>query len=132
MSMKVFSTALVIPLIVICFLTCCTAQKNNTAINNNFESIIKTKLGPAFTIDFNESKSYALGTQQRQGDHIRRNFKYIVVRLSDNKILQEGSYTMGSVKWIDNNSIEIVSEASTHGRDIDSNKKVINVTTGEQ
>lgn len=77
------------------------------ATKQSLEAKIKSKLGTGYTVSYNEPKTYALYQQSRVNDHANRSFKYLVVNLSDSKIISEGSFRNGYVKWIDNNSIEI-------------------------
>jgi hypothetical protein len=70
---------------------------------------IKSLLGSAYSVNYNETKKFALYQQSRVNDHVNRSFKYVVVRLSDNKILNQGSFRKGYVKWIDATKIEVAS-----------------------
>jgi hypothetical protein len=88
----------------------------------NLDAIAKSKLGSAFTIKYNESKTFALCEQvMGAGDHSQRSFKFIVVRVSDNSVTNEGSFRNGHVKWISDSSIEVRSS----GLDEKSQTKII-------
>jgi hypothetical protein len=108
----------------IVLLNCKAAQKNDQKPSVAFENLVKSKVGAKYKVDYNVSKTYALCQQERAEDHIRRNIKYIVVRLSDNKVINEGFYSMGYVKWFDNNSIEVLS-SSIQGTERAGEKKII-------
>ena len=93
----------------------CKAGNAQSNSNAEFENVVKSKLGPQFSTDHNSNHSYALCQQTRsENDHARRNFKYIVVRLSDNKIMNEGSFVMGHVKWVSDNAIEVATASSNN------------------
>jgi hypothetical protein len=93
----------------------CQAGNTQASSNVSLEEVVKSKLGPQFSTDHNSNHSYALCQQTRsENDHARRNFKYIVVRLSDNKIMNEGSFVMGHVKWVSNNAIEVATASSNN------------------
>ena len=83
--------------------------------NLPFEEVVKSKLGPQFSVDQNSNHSHALCTQTRsENDHARRIFKYIVVRLSDHVVVNEGSFSMGYVRWINYNSIEVATSSANN------------------
>ena len=86
----------------------CKASGNRELSNDSFDSVVKSKLGPDYLIEHNSNHRLALCQQKRSdNDHMRRTFKFAVVQLNDNKILHEGSFALGYVKWIDVNTIEV-------------------------
>lgn len=40
---------------------------------------------------------------------MNRSFKFIVIKISEKKIVREGSFKNGYVKWVDDKSIEVAS-----------------------
>lgn len=91
----------------------------------SFDSIVGEKLGKKYDVSYNASKSYALCQQQREGDHSQRSFKYLVVRLADNKVIREGSFKMGHVKWRDDISIEVITSSSV--KDDQGKREIISI-----
>jgi hypothetical protein len=75
----------------------------------DLSSIVKAKLGSHYTSHNNQSNSYALYQQSPNGDHMNRAFKFIVVNISEKKVVREGSFKNGYVKWVDDKSIEVAS-----------------------
>lgn len=123
-KLRRISLTLCVLSVFIVLLNCKAAQKNDQEPSVAFENLVKSKVGAKYKADYNVSKTHALCQQERTGDHIGRNIKYIVVRLSDNKVIIEGSYSMGHVKWFDNNSIEVLS-SSIQGTESAGEKKII-------
>jgi hypothetical protein len=107
-------------------LNCRAAEKNPQQKNTLPEALIKSSLGEKYTVTYNAAKTYALCQQSREGDHLRRKFRYIVVRLSDNAIVNEGSFQMGYVKWHDEASIEVLNSSSVRD-DRSAEKKIIKI-----
>jgi hypothetical protein len=108
---------------------CRAAEKNKQEPQLSPENQAKSRLGVKYTVDYNVSKTYALYQQQRENDHSGRKFKYIVVRLKDNKITHEGSFSMGYVKWLDDKSIEVLN--SSIRNDSGGEKKIITVNSNQ-
>jgi hypothetical protein len=88
-------------------------------------ALLKSRLGEKYSASYNETKTYGLYQQQREGDHPKRKLKYVVVRLSDQSIVKEGSFQMGYVRWRDKDAIEVVS--SSGARDDQAEKKIITI-----
>jgi hypothetical protein len=86
----------------------CRAGSQKQGENSSLDATIKSRIGNDFVIDFNKSKSYALCYQKAGDDHSQRTFQFIVVRLSDNRIVNEGTFRMGYVKWVDEGTIEVL------------------------
>jgi hypothetical protein len=74
---------------------------------NLIETNAKKELGAGFRIEYNESKTYALCQQPYAVDHPNRKLKYLVMRVSDAAVVQQGSYQQGNAKWSTDDSIEI-------------------------
>jgi hypothetical protein len=91
------------------------------------ENVVVAKLGKNIATEENETKTHVLYVQKAQGDHPTRIYKYVVERKSDKKIVLEGSFQMGYVKWITNSSIEVLSLPSLTEQDESKYKKVFSV-----
>lgn len=99
-------------------------SSNARITQRDLDSVVKTKLGSAYAISYNESKLFVLCQQTGStGDHAQRTFKFIVVKVSDNTIKNEGSFRNGYVKWVDDKSIEV----SSAGMDEKSQTKIITI-----
>jgi hypothetical protein len=93
------------------------------------DSVVSERLGNKYDLAYNASKTYTLCQQQRQGDHSQRNFKYVVVRLSDLQVVREGTFRMGNVQWQDDTAIEVLSFSSI--RDERGEKKTISILSDQ-
>jgi hypothetical protein len=98
-----------IVLFVFIILGACKNTGNRTAQSNVvLDAVVEPRLGPDYLTEFNVDRRYVLCQQKRsENDHARRLFKYVVVRVNDRKILNEGAFVMGYVKWIDSAHIEV-------------------------
>jgi len=68
---------------------------------------VVSHLGSEFGTDYNRSGTYALLTENRDFiEESARNTHYVVMRLADSVIVNEGSFLRGYVKWIDDNTLE--------------------------
>jgi hypothetical protein len=109
----------------------CRASEKKTKEHPDFDALVKQKLGQQYVVSYNTSKTHALCQQAREGDQLLRNFKYMVVKLQENKIVFEGSFRMGHALWIDDRLIEILS-ASVNGDETSAEKKIINIDSGQR
>jgi hypothetical protein len=91
------------------------------------ENLVIAKLGKDVISEENETKTHVLYVQKAQGDHSTRSYNYVVERKSDKKIVLEGSFQMGYVKWTTNSSIEVLSLPSLTEQDESKYKKVFSV-----
>ena len=94
-----------------CILVLAVAACSSTAQTSqgDLSSIVKAKLGSHYSTHHNQSNSFALYQQSPGGDHMNRSFKFIVIKISEKKIVREGSFKNGYVKWVDDKSIEVAS-----------------------
>ena len=105
-SILLFTQLILFVLIALC--GCKVPGNTSQSLNESFEDVVKLKLGPDYLVQNNSDNRFALCQQKRSdNDHMRRIFKYVVVQLKDNKIVREGSFVMGYVKWIDTKQIEV-------------------------
>jgi hypothetical protein len=110
MTRKLDSSLLTrIVLFVFIILSACKNTGNKTAhSDNSLDVVVEPRLGADYLTEFNVDRRYALCQEKRsENDHARRIFKYVVVRINDKKILNEGTFVMGYVKWIDSAQIEV-------------------------
>lgn len=95
----------------------CHSVRNSAQETDPFKTLVKAELGEPYKLDYNKARTYALCQQERIGDHAQRRFGFIIVRLSDNKVIRKGSYRMGYAQWIGDNSIEVSGSDSPVTRD---------------
>jgi hypothetical protein len=107
------------------------ASQPKIANHLSIESVIVSKLGSNYTLTENKNNTFVLCQQKPEGDHAARNFKYIVIRKSDNQIVLSGSYQLGYVKWISNEAIEVLSLPSILEQDESKFKKVFSVNENQ-
>ena len=106
----------------------CRSIEKNTDQPKELVSLVKRTLGAENVIEINGIKTHALCQQKREADHLRRKIRYMVVRIADNAIVHEGIFSMGYVKWLNNESVEVYS-GSNAGKEENSTKKIINVNS---
>jgi len=106
----------------------CGASKQSNNQNADLQAFVDNVLGKENIIEFNETKSFALCQQKPGIDHARRHYRYIVVRVKDNTAVDEGVFSMGYVKWLDDSSIEVFSGLSSPGEP-NGTKKIIHVNS---
>jgi hypothetical protein len=123
-----FSFTLCCVIVSIALVNCRTSKKSGD-VDNVFHALVASKLGEKFIVNYNTTKTYALCQQKRADDHQQRNLKYIVVRTSDNTLIQQGSFSMGYVQWHNENEIEVFSSSSS--RDDSGDKRIIKVNSDQ-
>jgi len=94
---------------------------------DDVQAIADGKLGRENIIELNSTETLALCQQKPGADHARKQYRFIVIRLKDNTVVHEGRYSMGYVKWLDDDSIEVLSRSSPS--DEDSAKQIIHVNS---
>lgn len=97
------------------------------AHQSDIRIIADGKLGPESIIEPNTTGTLALCQQKPWADHARRQYRFIVIRLNDNTIVREGRFSLGYVKWLDDDSIEVLSRSSPS--DEDGTKQIIHVNS---
>ncbi len=117
-------------ILILIFITAgsCRSAQNKPDQDKNFASLVRQTIGAENEVVLNTSETYALCQQKRHADHFRRKIKYIIVRLSDNTIVREGTFSGGYVKWYNHDSIEVFS-SSPSGKEESSTKKIIHVNS---
>jgi hypothetical protein len=113
-------------IVVLSFLFSCASQPKVKKQPVN-ENLVAFKLGTNTSSQENENHTHILYTQKPDGDNAARIYKYAVVSKSDNKIVLDGSYKLGYVKWISNFQIEVLSLPSLTEQDEAKFKKVFSV-----
>lgn len=109
----------------------CKAPQKNQESKAAFETVAKEKLGAKYAVSYNTLKTHVLCQQMREGDHSQRSFKYIVIKLSDNKIMYEGTFRMGYVRWLNDQSIEVLSTSVSKEDEKTSGKRIININSDQ-
>jgi hypothetical protein len=109
-------------------LTHCGSSKARDAQNPDLQTVADEVLGSQNQIEFNADSTFALCQQRADTDHVRRQYRFIVVRVKDKTIVRNGMFSMGYVKWIDATSIEVYSGSlsSSGGAGM---KKIIDVNS---
>lgn len=89
----------------------CSQSKDITAqteTNSNFELLAKEKFSENYVMEFNSSKSYMLCF--KNVDHKMKNSfasAYFIYDLKNDVVLFEETIGVGSVKWLNDNQVEI-------------------------
>ncbi|MBS1951031.1 MAG: hypothetical protein OJF59_002930 [Cytophagales bacterium] len=88
-------------LLLVVFTTCCAANQSR---KTDIQALAEKRLGKGVTIINNSSKTFALAYLSKD-----RTVSYLVVKLDDNKIVEEGQ-TNGSVEWSADLEIKVTSK----------------------
>ena len=65
------------------------------------------KVGDNVTIEANRDASFTLCWKDKETESKVPAVQFIIVRMSDHKIVEEGSATMGEVRWISDYEVEV-------------------------
>ncbi len=110
--MKLLSVGLIL------LLTACSEKTNRTqsvnSVSISMGTITKTiaaKLGDEFKTEANTANTYLLAFKVKNA--IETNSFYLVIDMRDGKVIKEGTFRPGYVKWADNYSIELLSVPGT-------------------
>lgn len=72
------------------------------------DALASEQIGQGSTIEANQNKSFALcwkdATNPSNNMHV---LKFIIVRMADHKVVEQGSVTMGAVKWMTDYKVEV-------------------------
>ena len=117
--------------LLIVLLSCSPASTSQYSGHRDLQAIAEEKLGKNFSAEYNAEKTYILCKENRQGDQANRLFKFIVIKIADHSIVHEGTYKMGYVKWLDNDSLEVAT-SNDPARDDNVSKKIISVKSEQQ
>ena len=88
-------------------LVSCTSQttlSRRPATQSSIEEIAQAALGSKYIVEYNASKSYAL-CQQKETFDLN---KYILIKVMDRKATLQGQFRPGYIKWVDNDTLEIL------------------------
>lgn len=92
-------------LLLLITIQCKTPALSQSAIDD----VIRTRIGSSYSTHYNALKTLGLYTQEfSPQNNGKQKVKFMVVELSSHKILEEGSYLNGHVKWRDNTSLEVL------------------------
>lgn len=107
-------------------LVSCHSSKNGADQDIRLKKIANEAVGSENNIEFNKSETFALCQEKAGAIHARKQYRFVVVRLKDMVIVHKGAFSMGYVKWIGNDSIEVYS-GSPGLKEGGSSKKIIRV-----
>lgn len=91
-------------------LSSCAKPSSPTAVVTTdwLTSMATEQVGQGSSIEANENKSFALcwkdATNPSNNMHV---LKFIIVRMADHKVVEQGSVTMGAVKWMTDYKVEV-------------------------
>lgn len=93
----------VIPTLILLTIFSCKAQQQKHSLQ-----VISEKIGDNAIIDYNRDHSFALVQEKfsvvQDGEYTS---SFLIIRMSDNKIIKEGKVVHGYIKWINDDIIEI-------------------------
>lgn len=89
---------------------------------------IEEKIGES-TVDFNVDETYAIGLASKKNP--MGTVKYIIVQVSTQQVIAQGSFKPGSIKWVSDYEVELFDAPEIiHDEDDTTNyRRIINVST---
>jgi hypothetical protein len=79
-----------------------------TSTNDWLETLTTGEVGKGSTIEANQNNSFTLcWNEAANPSNNMPVLKFIIVRMSDHKVVEQGSVTMGSIKWTDDYQVEV-------------------------
>lgn len=115
----------VIPALILLTIFSCKAQQQKHSLQ-----VISEKIGDNAIIDYNQDRSFALVQEKfTVVQDTEYTSSFLVIRMSDNKIIKEGKVVHGYIKWINDDIIEIFEMPGVikDGQEEDDFKKRINI-----
>lgn len=95
---------------VILLLLCHCKSTQLSAQSPTLEQVIREKVGGEASTESNKTDTYILAKEAPDtsgtGSHA---CKFVVIRKKDHAVMVEGKYSNGYVKWVTDNSIEVLS-----------------------
>ncbi len=119
-----------VTLILLVIASSCASQSKSKKLAHtkaNQTKIIEAKLGKNTSSEINKSNTFILFQQKPEGDQVAKQYKYVVIRKSDNQISLEGVYKLGYVKWVSDTEIEVLSLPSVVEQDESKFKKIYTI-----
>jgi hypothetical protein len=97
----------------------CSGNRPISAINDkSIETMIQQKLGKRFASSPSPGKKYTLHYQLRdQQDHISKEFQYLILENGTNKLINEGRFVQGYIKWVSDTELELTIKAKGNSVD---------------
>lgn len=114
-----------IPALLLLIIFSCKAQQQNHTLQ-----VISEKIGDNAIIDYNRDRSFALVQEKftiiQDAEYTS---SYLIIRISDNKIIKEGKVVHGYIKWINDDVIEVFEMPGVikDGQEEDDFKRSINI-----
>jgi hypothetical protein len=92
----------VIPALILLIIFSCKAQQQKHSLQ-----VISEKIGDNAIIDYNQDRSFALVQEKfTVVQDAEYTSSFLIIRMSDNKIIKEGKVVHGYIKWINDDIIE--------------------------
>jgi hypothetical protein len=95
------------------FLLSCAGSRQSTAVTVGSThpqwllDLAKQNVGLNPVIESNKTGSFFLCWQDRETENSVPSLQYVIVRTSDHRVVEQGSVTMGEVKWTGEYEVEI-------------------------
>lgn len=98
---------IVLVLMLIMSLGCSNGRSLHKSKAGSVGNDIQQKLGERFETIESPNKKYTLYYQKRDPqDHLNREFRYVVLDNTTQKLIHEGSFIQGYIKWISESELE--------------------------
>ena len=97
-------------LLVVVILGSCATTTTTSSVSQGdwLDNLASQKIGNDATIERNNNQSFALCWNNKVNpSNSMPVLQFIIVRMSDHKVVEEGAVTMGSIKWISDYDVEI-------------------------
>ena len=96
--------------VVVVILGSCATTTTTSSVNQNdwLGNLASEKVGKDATIERNNNQSFTLCWSNKENPSNNMPvLQFIIVRMSDHKVVEQGAVTMGSVKWINVYEVEV-------------------------
>jgi len=90
--------------------SCATTTTTTSSVSQGdwLDNLAAQKVGKDATIERNNNQSFSLCWNNKVNpSNSMPVLQFIIVRMSDHKVVEEGAVTMGSIKWISDYEVEI-------------------------
>lgn len=102
--------------------------RSQSTLSRSLDSLAQTKVGPSPVREFNASRAYILFKEKNDAaSYTEGPLKFAVYRLADHKLMTEGIFSRGYVKWLSDSVIEVqnIPQKVKHNQNLEVYKRQI-------
>lgn len=116
------------------FFTQCAGRvtKSNALSENdssNLNKVLEREVGPNYSQTFNETKTYLLSISEKVATETMQ--RYVVVEVATQKVVKNGAFRAGYVRWKNDQSLELLNAPGTLpvGKNLSDYIEIISIPT---